>query len=202
MQFYSGHIYHIYNQGNNRQPIFFEKENYLFFIAKMRKHLLPYCDVLAWCLMPNHFHWLIKVKEDYKNNVNFENNAKIVESLNRSIGSLQSSYTRAINTKFDRSGSLFRSRTKAKSLHENSRSRDNYGINCFLYIHQNPLRAEIVSKIEDWEFSSFRDYSGFRNGNIINKELAKELFELPNTAEEFYKLSYQTIPNYISTKFY
>ena len=61
MHFEEGHLYHIYNQGNNRQKIFFERENYLFFLRKMRVYLLPYCDVLAYCLMPNHFHWTVLV---------------------------------------------------------------------------------------------------------------------------------------------
>jgi len=63
MQFETSNIYHIYNQGNNRQPIFFNRENYLFFLKKMKENLLPYADILAWCLMPNHFHWMVYVRE-------------------------------------------------------------------------------------------------------------------------------------------
>jgi putative transposase len=61
MQLEEGHVFHIYNQGNNRQRIFFEEENYQFFIKKMQVHLLPYCNILAYCLMPNHFHWMVEV---------------------------------------------------------------------------------------------------------------------------------------------
>ena len=61
MQYETEYIYHICNQGNNRQHIFFRDGNYLFFIEKMREHLLPHCDILAWCLMPNHFHWMVRV---------------------------------------------------------------------------------------------------------------------------------------------
>jgi putative transposase len=63
MDFKPNAIYHIYNQGNNRQQIFFSEENYLFFIKKMRTYLLPYGDLLCYCLMPNHFHWLFYVRE-------------------------------------------------------------------------------------------------------------------------------------------
>jgi len=63
MQFESGHIYHIFNQGNNRQMIFFDRENYLFFLRKMRTHILPFADILAWCLMPNHFHLMVYVNQ-------------------------------------------------------------------------------------------------------------------------------------------
>jgi len=61
MNFEKGHLYHVYNQGNNRQKIFFQRENYAFFIQKIRTHLLPHADVVAWCLMPNHFHLLVYV---------------------------------------------------------------------------------------------------------------------------------------------
>jgi putative transposase len=61
MIFEQGHLYHIYNQGNNRQRIFFSRENYLFFLDKVKKHVLPYADILAWCLMPNHFHFMVYI---------------------------------------------------------------------------------------------------------------------------------------------
>ena len=63
MNFESGNLYHIYNQGNNRQQLFFSRENYLFFLKKIKKHILPHADILAWCLMPNHFHLMIYVKD-------------------------------------------------------------------------------------------------------------------------------------------
>jgi len=62
MNFEIGHIFHIYNQGNNRAKIFFSERNYLFFVEKIRRHILPYADVLAWCLMPNHFHLMVYVR--------------------------------------------------------------------------------------------------------------------------------------------
>jgi putative transposase len=63
MDFASGHIYHVYNRGNNSQTIFYTRENYLFFLEKLRVHILSHADVLAWCLMPNHFHLMILVKQ-------------------------------------------------------------------------------------------------------------------------------------------
>lgn len=61
MDFAKGHIYHVCNRGNNSQTVFFNHENYLFFLEKLRKYILPHADVLAWCLMPNHFHLMISV---------------------------------------------------------------------------------------------------------------------------------------------
>jgi REP element-mobilizing transposase RayT len=59
MQFEIDNIYHIYNQGNNKQKIFHSDENYLYFIKLYRKFVLPHSDLLVYCLMPNHFHFLV-----------------------------------------------------------------------------------------------------------------------------------------------
>ena len=199
MIFYPGHIYHVYNQGNNKEKLFFEEENYLFFLRKMKSHLTPHVHILAWCLMPNHFHWLIKVKESNQlhNNKKTKKLNVTVQAINRAIGILQSSYTRAINNKHNRSGSLFRAHTKEKPLSSHPTKRDPYGVSCFFYLHQNPLRAGLVKHLEDWPYSSFRDYAGFRNGTLCNKKLAIKLFDLPQEPKKFYNISLQTIPEHI-----
>lgn len=118
MQFEQGHLYHIYNQGNNRQQIFFERENYLFFLRKMREYLLPYCNIVAYCLMPNHFHWMVEVIEPTVGVAQSDADGKNVKqrTFNDSIGVLLRSYTSAINKRQNRTGKLFREKTKAECL--------------------------------------------------------------------------------------
>ena len=58
-----GNFYHIYNRGNNKENIFFEEKNYYYFLKKFDEYLSAFSDVYAYCLMPNHFHFLIKIKE-------------------------------------------------------------------------------------------------------------------------------------------
>ncbi len=201
MNFEKEHLYHIYNQGNNRQKIFFERENYLFFLRKVRNQVLPYVDILAYCLMPNHFHFMVKVKtkDDAIGSATQSrtpNTMKTEIDFNKSIGIMLASYTRAINNRYDRSGSLFRQKTKANCIScSNSLSPSFYQTElgaqlnacdflkqypqvCFDYIHQNPVKAKLVSKIEDWEFSSARDYLKLRDGSLININKAKEYIDL------------------------
>ena len=64
MDLTSGYFYHIYNRGNNSQKLFYKKENYLFFLKRMKEYLTPFGSVVAWCLMPNHFHWIIYVNSE------------------------------------------------------------------------------------------------------------------------------------------
>ncbi len=198
MQFEVGHIYHIYNQGNNRQPIFFEREHYLFFLQKMRVYLLPYCDILAYCLMPNHFHVMVEVKSTESGGATLSRTPTNMassqsDSLNRSIGILLASYTRAINKQQNRSGSLFRPKTKAECLTKpegitpsfyrtsvgtiinTHHIETHYPQVCFNYIHQNPVKAGFVNQALDWEFSSYRDVCGMRHGTLIAKDRISEL---------------------------
>ena len=176
-------MYHIYNQGNNKQQVFFKEENYLFFIRKMRTFMLPYVDFLCYCLMPNHFHFLVVV-----NNVTLPLPNGKERSLNDSIAIMLRSYSRAINKQEERSGSLFREDTKAKNgiiegfitLHgKNSdqffKSDNDYGRICFDYIHNNPIKPGLAAKASDWPYSSSSDYAGLRNGTLCNKDLARKL---------------------------
>ena len=79
--------YHIYNRGINSGQIFNSEENYLFFLSKFDKYISPVCDVLSYCLMPNHFHFLIKVKSeaDLENFVKVQNFDKDAQEKNGNV---------------------------------------------------------------------------------------------------------------------
>ena len=198
MKLEKGHLYHIYNQGNNKQKVFFDRDNYLFFLKKLNMHVLPYADILAWCLMPNHFHIMVYVKDVESNSSGSAtlSRAPTSTTFNQSIGIMLASYTRAINKKTGRSGSLFRPKTKAECLDCTKGITPSFFMNqgitsinisnpekqypqiCFDYIHANPTKAGLVNKDEKWEFSSARDYLGLRNGKLINKEFALKILEI------------------------
>jgi len=199
MNFEANHLYHIFNQGNNKQMVFFEKKNYLFFIEKIKLHVLPYADVLAWCLMPNHFHLMIHVNEVEIVSQGFTLSETLTDTkpkkltLNDSIGIMLRSYTRAINKQENTSGSIFRKQTKAvcltnsdnitPSYFDTSEGLQIYRCNtekeyptvCFNYIHNNPVKAKIVKNQEDWVFSSYSAYLGLSNNILANFQRAKEL---------------------------
>lgn len=184
MTFHENCLYHVYNRGNDRQPIFFSRANYLFFLQKIRDCIRPHCEVLAYRLMPNHFHFLILATQGTVKTKLIGGMEKNV--LSEGVKSVLSSYTQAINRQEGRTGSLFTQNTKAKEL-----SGPNYGFTCFQYIHQNPARAGLVKRLEEWEFSSFRDYAGLRNGTFCNQEHAKVLLDLLET--RFYEESYKAL---------
>lgn len=192
-----GYLYHIYNQGNNQRNIFFKRDNYLFFLNKLKTHLTPYADIIAWCLMPNHFHLMVLIREeqivvDNTHTVTLSHGVSKTRTINDSIGIILRSYTRAINKQEKFTGKLFREKTKSECLNCPNGVTPNFFIEkgvtsinikesekqypqvCFNYIHQNPVKAKIVSDETDYEFSSAKDYANLRNGTLINKNVAFE----------------------------
>ncbi|MEM8810194.1 MAG: transposase [Cyanobacteria bacterium P01_G01_bin.38] len=141
--FLPGQYYHLYNRGNNRQKIFFERENYLFFLRQFRRYLVEETlHVIAYCLMPNHYHFLVCLRED---------------TLSQQMHGFTLSYTKAINRRYERCGSLFQGRFQAIHV-------DEVGYLLYLsrYIHLNPVKACLVKRPEEWEFSSYLEYANLR----------------------------------------
>lgn len=191
MEIEKGNIYHIYNQGNNRQRLFFKRDNYIFFLKKLRKHILPFADILAWCLMPNHFHLMVLVNQEISGSAT-QSRAPTSQTLNHSIGVMLASYTRAINKQQKTSGSLFRQKTKAECVNcfngptpnflndvdiNISFPENEYPQVCFNYIHNNPVKAKLVKDATEWEFSSAMDYASLRDGTLVNKIVAEEYLD-------------------------
>ena len=187
MPLLENHFYHYYNQGNNRGKIFYSRENYLFFLKHFQRFVSPNCKVIAYCLMPNHFHFQIFTTQ--YSVVERKIGGLMVPALNNGFRNLLSSYSQAINKQENRTGSLFRQHTKAKLLDVYDQ---NYPLTCFHYLHQNPIKTGLVHKMEDWEFSSFQDYMGVRKDSLCDQNLALELLDL--SKETIYQDSYRMIP--------
>jgi putative transposase len=172
MHFEPGKAYHIYNRGNEKQPVFFSHKHYLYFIQKVRDEWLPYADILCYCLMPNHFHFIVVPNKEGCRNIVLKEKETHMQYLSKAIGKTLSSYTRAINLEYNRTGNLFQKKTKAKCLTESDKEILNeYLIVCVHYIHNNPYAANIVASPFQWDYSSLKDYADLRNGTLCNKEL-------------------------------
>ena len=147
-----GQYYHLYNRGNNKQKIFFEEDNYVFFLKKFATFLLPHVDVFAYCLMPNHFHFFIRVND--------------VDEFEKGIKNFFISYSKAINLRYNRVGHLFQGRFKLEKITSNS-----YYTRIITYIHQNPLVAKLVKKLEDYKYSSYRSYLSTKPSMLKRQEV-------------------------------
>jgi putative transposase len=177
MKFETSHVYHVYNEGNNRQELFKTHEDYKQFLNMLKSYILPYSDIIAWCLLPNYFHLMLRVNE--KGSGPHQQGGITIDLLTNGFRKLTSSYAQDFNKRNNRSGALFRPKTKAKDLtvyrlRENE-NRIDYYVNCFYYIHQNPCRHQLVSDLAAWKYSSFPFFAGERANDICNKQLAIQI---------------------------
>ena len=152
-------FYHIYNRGNNKELIFFERENYLFFLRQFLKYFpLTVVETHAFCLMPNHFHFLVRFLEETDISVRMKY--------------FGISYAKAINNRYKRTGHLFEGRFKIKHVDS-----DEYLLHLSRYIHLNPFFAKLVYKAEDWEFSSYRKYLSVTDSRSFSSDTIGKLRE-------------------------
>ena len=149
-----GNYYHIYNRGNNRGDVFFEADNYNYFLKLYAKYIEPVAETFAWCLLKNHFHILVRIKEKAEI-INEElsystTNAPKVIDPSRQFSHLFNAYTQAINKRYNRTGSLFETTFERKLV-----TSENYFRQLIYYIHNNPVQHGFVDHIGLWPWSSY-----------------------------------------------
>ncbi|MEI3788065.1 MULTISPECIES: transposase [unclassified Chryseobacterium] len=177
-------FYHIYNRGINGENIFKSDRNYLFFLNKMSEFLVPVCDVYAYCLMPNHFHLLVKIKSDFELDslvkvLNLDKAIKATEIglhspqniFSKQFARVFNSYSQAFNKENKRHGALIESPFKRKLI-----TSDKYLINAVIYIHQNPQNHSIVHEFSDYNFSSYQSILS-NSKTLLKRDEVIELFD-------------------------
>lgn len=173
-------IYHVMLRGINRQDIFEDAEDYMRMLRCMQlmleqyddqgNRLPPLCTFYAYCLMSNHVHLLLRVNQ---------------EDIGSTIKHLTVMYAMYYNQKYSRSGHVFQDRFKSEPVNDMA-----YFVTLLRYIHQNPTKAGMVSKVGDYDWSSWKEYTGEVPGalglcatNAILKRMSldelKELVEAP-----------------------
>lgn len=182
--FATGNYYHIYNRGVEKRNIFINRRDYQRFLLTMdfyRKSPLPaklsdfkrglektkkienqidLVEIYAYCLMPNHFHFLLKQTTD--------------SGITHFIRKFANSYTRYFNTKYDRIGPLFQGTFKAKLI-EN----DEYLLQVSKYIHRNPLKIS-NNNLSSYSYSSYKDYLSEEKHPFCNTEFILSYFSKTN----------------------
>ena len=150
-----GNYYHLYNHANGKENLFEETKNYYFFLNKVSLHILPFVKLHAYCLLPNHFHFLIYVKEfeEIKLLKQFKLFQKLPEEelqllmekkISKSFSNLFSSYAQSFNVMYGRKGSLFIPNMKTVIVEEN-----NSICKVVHYIHTNPVHHGFVKTLNE-----------------------------------------------------
>lgn len=140
----NGKYQHIYIRGINSDILFKENDNYNYFLKLYATHIDPIAETYAWCLMKNHFHFLIRIKEVDE----IATAIKIQPS--QSFSNLFNAYTKAFNKKYNRHGALFERPFRRKWVNY-----DNYFQNLIVYIHNNPVHHNICDHPLEYAWSSY-----------------------------------------------
>lgn len=158
VQFVQGEYYHIYNRGAVHQEIFRERDNYLFVLQRMKEYSRELrIAVIAYCLMPNHYHLLVRQDADSAEGL-----------LPQRVFN---SYVKAYNKRYEVSGTLFEGMYKA--LHVTT---DTYLLHLCRYIHANPVKHGFTTHAADWEYSNYPEWVGARGGTLVDRGFVLEHF--------------------------
>jgi putative transposase len=163
--FEAGHYYHVYNRGNNHENIFIEEKNYRYFLEKIKKYILPIADVYAYCLLKNHFHIVLRIKDK------IDLPEKFKEKIHLPFSNLFNSYSKSINKMYNRDGSLFQ-----EHLQRNRIEDEMYLKQLIVYVHLNPVKHRFTDSFESYSHSSYRAYLSTKSTSI-SREFILELFD-------------------------
>ena len=150
--------YHVFNRGAGKGPIFINPGNYTYLTHLIKRYSLKYhVAIIAYCLMPNHYHFFLRQESDIP--------------LSKFINVLFIAYVQAINLQQGRKGTLFEGR-----FHSVCVDRFEYLIHLCRYIHNNPRKAGLVQVLEDWPYSNYLDWVGLRNGELYDREFITDFY--------------------------
>lgn len=182
-------VYHIYNHANGNENLFRKEKNYIYFLDRYRQYIQPIAVTFAYCLMPNHFHFLIRIHSEEeltkflikKMKLSEEDHGGVEELIRRlpsqQFSNLFNGYTKAINKAFNRKGSLFQPNLKRKVVED-----ERYFTTLIRYIHLNPVIHGFVDDANRWKYSSLPAYNSDKPSYLARKTVfdwfdGKELFQ-------------------------
>jgi len=168
--------YHIFNHANGDENLFRSSENYFYFLKKYAHHINPIADTFAYCLMPNHIHFLIRTKDEESLSATFgkfETFQKLSAKLSKQFANLFSSYTQSYNKVYNRRGSLFIPNFKRKEISSNE-----YFTKLIHYIHANPVHHGFTDNPESWPYSSYQSIISNKKTELKRKEVIEWFGEI------------------------
>ena len=166
-------IYHVYNRGVDKMKIFRNTEDFRTFMIRTEENLFPEnidiskfsriekrrkllppnsFDLICYCLMPNHFHFIIQQLTDLP--------------VSKLISKICTSYSMCFNKKYGRVGALFQDQFKAVKIENNTQL-----LWTAFYVHKNPIEAGLVNDIHNYKWNSYLDYEGGRPESLCKQDI-------------------------------
>jgi REP element-mobilizing transposase RayT len=156
----------VYNRANENLQLFYDDDDYKKFLISFNKFLTEYIEFYAFCLIPNHFHFLVKTKQEEKN-------------YSKPFSDFFNSYSRYLQVKYNLKGNIFNRPFKRLPITDN-----NYFIQAVYYIHSNPVHHKLTDNFKEYKWSSYKKISDSKESDL-NK---KELLEIFGGKENFIKI--------------
>ncbi len=159
-------FYHVYNRTNGNDLLFRNHDNYQYFLDKFKLYIIPVAHIVCYSLLPNHFHFMIQVKEEQeilgvmnkrkanrreKDLIENDQQSIISKYISNQFSRLFNIYTQSYNKRFARHGGLFQRPFKRKKIADND-----YMTKLIHYIHFNPVKAGLCNSIDEWKYSSYQ----------------------------------------------
>lgn len=172
--FETGSFYHVYNRGNRKQQIFLNYKDYERFFDKVFEYKKKFnINIVAFCLMPNHFHFLIQQLS--------------ANTISKFFSDLCNSHSKYFNTKYDTVGSLYQGRFKTKIV-----DKDEYLIHVSRYIHLNPVELfapskNLVNNLLTYKWSSLQYFLSPSKNEIVDTRVILDYFSKKNPCEDYRK---------------
>lgn len=194
-------FFHIYNRGNDGIKIFYNNGNYEYFLKKFDEYFSGYLHVYTYCLLANHFHFLVSIKnekevlkaaekmkgiEKIKKNA-LENNYDLVAVLvSEQFRRFFIAYSKAINNQTGRHGSLFTKKFRRKKVNTL-----NYLQRLVFYIHTNPVHHELSNDFINYKWNTYRKILSSHKSKLMKKQVIEWFNDKENYAY-MHKIKYDT----------
>lgn len=163
-----GRFYHIYNRAVGSELLFKTENDYFYFLNKFDRYLIELAEVYTYCLLPNHFHFLLRIKEEYEivETQKFGGNEFLADKINQAFSNFFNSYTKSFNKIHKRKGKLFMLPYKRILVDE-----DDYFLILINYIHRNPIHHGLTNNFSNWKYSSYNACISDKPTKIKRKEI-------------------------------
>ncbi|MFZ1756348.1 MAG: transposase [Caldilineaceae bacterium] len=169
LKFEPGNYYHIYNRGAGKRSIFYRHEDYMNFLQRFKENTAKTnASIIAYCLMPNHFHFLLRQNDEM--------------SVGLAVQRICLGYAKHLNIKYEEQGALFAGRFQAILV-----STDEYLRHLCRYIHANPVIAGIALTPDLWPYSNYLEWIGQRQGTLVDRKFVQKHFPTPEHYISFVK---------------
>ena len=185
----AGKFYHVFNHAVGSEKLFRNDENYNYFLKKFNEYISPIASTFSYVLIPNHFHFLIEIKdrkelyESYRilelkkefPKIKPETELDFEKFVMQQFSNFFNCYTKSFNKKHNRKGALF-----IDYLRRTLISDEEYLRNMVLYIHQNPIHHKMCNRLEDWKYSSYNSMLSQKPTQLEREEVINWFGDLEN----------------------